>query len=292
MSQCPIRGTLGKGAPQRAQGTDHSRHTCPFVLGGGGGWLESEPQRRQRRILNRLHHVGNARRTFCDVQVEEVAVQDGLDNAGHHGNEVEEALEVEAPDPVDEVQGAVEAQEEQVVGGDGLRLPRLADHEELWQDSHGLKVDGEGPQNLRERARGQRPGPRPRSQETPLRHCKAARAAGSPGTRARERAASQPGNSDTEATRRRLPGTAGNPAAPTSWSSHRLLLPRGLPPSTILGLYADDVPSCKRLSHSERGPYSTLSGSPSLLFSSPTICLVLQALGHKVTSKEARVVIM
>lgn len=91
-------------------------------------------------------HVG--RGTFCDVQVEEVAVQNGLDDAGHHSNEVKEALEVEAPDPVDEIERAVEAQEEQVVGGDGLRLPCLADHEELGKDSHGFQVDGEGPQNL------------------------------------------------------------------------------------------------------------------------------------------------
>lgn len=88
---------------------------------------------------------------FCDVQVEEVAVQNGLDNASHHSNEVKEALEVEAPDPVDEIQSAVEAQEEQVVGGDGLRLPCFADHEELGKDSHGFQVDGEGPQNLERR---------------------------------------------------------------------------------------------------------------------------------------------
>lgn len=91
---------------------------------------------------------GAAWHTFCNVQVEEVAVQNGLDNAGHHSNEVEEALEVEAPDPVDKIQSAVEALEEQVVGGDGLRLPGLADHEELREDSHWFKVDGEGPQNL------------------------------------------------------------------------------------------------------------------------------------------------
>ncbi|ELK17419.1 hypothetical protein PAL_GLEAN10018952 [Pteropus alecto] len=82
---------------------------------------------------------------------EEVAVEDGLDNTGHNGDEVEEALEVEAPDPVDEIERAVEAQEEQVVSGDGLRLPGLADHEELREDGHRLKVDGEGPQNLEEK---------------------------------------------------------------------------------------------------------------------------------------------
>ena len=80
--------------------------------------------------------TASAPATFGDVEVEEVAVEDRLDQACHDGDEVEEALEVEAPDPVDEVQGSVEAQEEQVVGGDGLRLPGLADHEELRQDGH------------------------------------------------------------------------------------------------------------------------------------------------------------
>lgn len=50
--------------------------------------------------------------TFSNVQVEEVAVQDSLDNASHNGNHVKEALEVEAPDPVEEIQGSVQAQEE------------------------------------------------------------------------------------------------------------------------------------------------------------------------------------
>lgn len=105
------------------------------------------------RELLRAHaagtkQAGRRRRTFSDVQVEEVAVEDGLDHAGHHSNEVKEALEVEAPDPVDEIEGPVEAQEEQVVGGDGFRLPGLADHEQLRQDGHRLQVDGEGPQNL------------------------------------------------------------------------------------------------------------------------------------------------
>jgi hypothetical protein len=34
------------------------------------------------------------------------------------------------------------------VGGNGLCLARLADHEQLWQDGHRLQVDGEGPQDL------------------------------------------------------------------------------------------------------------------------------------------------
>ena len=131
-------------------------------------------------------------RTFRDVQVEEVTVQDGLDNAGHHSNEVEEALEVEAPDPVDEVQGAVEAQEEQVVGGDGLCLPGLADHEELRQDGHRLQVDGEGPQDLREKWQPhQRPRPAVSSQQALLPHREATEREQSLGIRAQDRAALQ-----------------------------------------------------------------------------------------------------
>lgn len=86
--------------------------------------------------------------TFGDVKVEEVAIEDGLDHAGHDGDQVEEALEEVTPEPVEDVEGAVHAQAEQVVGGDGLRLAGLGDHEELRQDCHRLQVDGEGPQDL------------------------------------------------------------------------------------------------------------------------------------------------
>jgi len=83
-----------------------------------------------------------------DVQVEEVAVQNGLDDAGHDGDEVEEALAVVAVDPVEEVQAAVQAKSEQVVGGDGLCLASFADHEELGKDGDWFQVDGESPQDL------------------------------------------------------------------------------------------------------------------------------------------------
>lgn len=86
--------------------------------------------------------------TFCYIQIEEVAVEDGLHHPGDDGDHVEESFEVEPPYPVDEVEGSVESQEEQVVGGDGLCLTRLADHEKLGQDGHRLQVDGERPQNL------------------------------------------------------------------------------------------------------------------------------------------------
>ena len=50
--------------------------------------------------------------TFGNVQVEEVTVEDRLDTAGDDGDQVEEALEVVAIDPVEEVEGAVDSESE------------------------------------------------------------------------------------------------------------------------------------------------------------------------------------
>lgn len=86
--------------------------------------------------------------TFCNIKVEEVTIQDGLDNPSHNSDHVKESLKVEPPNPVEEIEGTVDSQAEQVVGGDGLGLSSLTDQEELRQDGHGLKVDGEGPQDL------------------------------------------------------------------------------------------------------------------------------------------------
>lgn len=74
--------------------------------------------------------------TFCNIQIEEIAVEDGLHHASDDGDHVKESLKVEPPYPVDEVEGSVESKEEQVVGGDGLSLAGLADHEKLGQDGH------------------------------------------------------------------------------------------------------------------------------------------------------------
>ena len=109
--------------------------------------------------------TASAPATFGDVEVEEVAVEDRLDQACHDGDEVEEALEVVAPDPVEEIERAVDAQRKQVVARDGLRLARLAHHEQLRQDGHRLQVDGEGPQDLRAKPQPrQRPAPAAGSQ--------------------------------------------------------------------------------------------------------------------------------
>lgn len=96
--------------------------------------------RRQAQLLSFQH--------FGDIKVEEVTVEDSLDHTGHNGNHIKEALKVVTPDPVEEIEGSIQAQAEQVVGGDGLSLAGLADHEELGQDCHRLQVDGERPQDL------------------------------------------------------------------------------------------------------------------------------------------------
>lgn len=86
--------------------------------------------------------------TFGNVEIEEVTVEDGLYHSRNYSNLVVEILCVVAPDPVGNVESTIEAQEEKVVCRDGLCFPRLADHEELGKDSHGLQVDGEGPEYL------------------------------------------------------------------------------------------------------------------------------------------------
>lgn len=39
--------------------------------------------------------------TFCNIQIEEVAVEDGLHHPSNDGNHVKESLKVEPPYPVD-----------------------------------------------------------------------------------------------------------------------------------------------------------------------------------------------
>lgn len=82
---------------------------------------------------------------FSDIEIEEIAVEDSLYNAGNHSNDIEESFEVETVDPVEEVQSTVWSQSEQVVAGDTFSFARLGDHEELREDSHRLQVDGESP---------------------------------------------------------------------------------------------------------------------------------------------------
>lgn len=49
--------------------------------------------------------------TFCYIQIEEITVEDCLNHPSNNGDHVKEALKVEPPHPVDEVQSSVESQE-------------------------------------------------------------------------------------------------------------------------------------------------------------------------------------
>ena len=86
--------------------------------------------------------------TFCNVEIEEVAIKNSLYTSCYNCNQVKESLEVVAVDPVHDVQATVRAKSKQVVACYCLRLTGLADHEELGQDGHRLQVDGKGPQDL------------------------------------------------------------------------------------------------------------------------------------------------
>lgn len=52
---------------------------------------------------------------FGDVKIEEVAVEDGLNATGHDGDNVIKAFCVVSVDPVDDVEGPVGSECEQVV---------------------------------------------------------------------------------------------------------------------------------------------------------------------------------
>jgi hypothetical protein len=84
------------------------------------------------------------------VDVEEVAVQDGLNDTGDNGNGVDlvVCLRKVSVDPVGNVESAVAAEGEEVVGGDGLGLTSSLKHKELGKNGHRLEPDGKGPQNL------------------------------------------------------------------------------------------------------------------------------------------------
>lgn len=100
----------------------------PASLNGDIGLCSLALLRWQAQLLSFQH--------FCDIKVEEVTIQDGLDHPSHDGDHVKEALEVEPPDPVEEVKSTVDPQGEQIVGSDGLGFSGLADQEELRQNGH------------------------------------------------------------------------------------------------------------------------------------------------------------
>lgn len=86
------------------------------------------------------------------VNPEEVAIKQRLKDTRRHRNVVNLMLRFGnvAVDPVGDVQGAVDAEGEDVVGGDGLGLTGTLEHEELRKNGDRLEPDGEGPHDLPE----------------------------------------------------------------------------------------------------------------------------------------------
>lgn len=89
-----------------------------------------------------------ALQNLCNVQVEEITVENCLHASGNDGNDVVETLCVVPVDPVENVEGTVRSKGEQIVAGDRLGLPCLRHHKELGQDSNRFQVDREGPQDF------------------------------------------------------------------------------------------------------------------------------------------------
>ena len=83
------------------------------------------------------------------VDPEKVRIQHRLDHARDPGNLVHIALREVAVQPVGDVEGAVEAQGEEVVGCDRFGFARALKHEELGEDGDGFEPDAEGPEDLR-----------------------------------------------------------------------------------------------------------------------------------------------
>jgi hypothetical protein len=84
------------------------------------------------------------------VDVEKVAVENSLQDAGNDGNPLGLVVGLGgvAVDPVGDVEEAVDAKGEEVVGGDGLGLASALEHEELGEDGDGFEPDGKGPEDL------------------------------------------------------------------------------------------------------------------------------------------------
>ena len=57
--------------------------------------IEREIRKTDVTTNEKIHH------TFGDIQIEKVAIQNGLNTSGNDSNQVEETLEVVTPDPVD-----------------------------------------------------------------------------------------------------------------------------------------------------------------------------------------------
>lgn len=82
---------------------------------------------------------------FRYVQIEEVAIQNGLNNTSDDGNKVIMTFRHVSIDPIKNVKSPVGAQCEQVVTRNAFSLTGLADKKQLWEDCNRLQVDRERP---------------------------------------------------------------------------------------------------------------------------------------------------
>lgn len=68
------------------------------------------------------------------INIKEIRVQGSLQHSRHHGNSFRGLAVTPAINPVQEVKGAVEAEAEEVVRGDGFGFSGFLELEHLWQD--------------------------------------------------------------------------------------------------------------------------------------------------------------
>lgn len=85
---------------------------------------------------------------FSYVEVEEIKVEDGLHNSRHDSYLVIEILSVETPNPVGQIEQAIEPQEKEIVRSDRFCFPCLAYHKKLRQNGHRFQIDGKSPEDL------------------------------------------------------------------------------------------------------------------------------------------------
>jgi len=85
---------------------------------------------------------------LCDIEIEEVAVEDSLNTASHDRDGIVGSFVDVSVDPVDDVEGAVGSQSEQIVRRYRFSFPGFRHHEQLGKNRNRLQVDREGPKNL------------------------------------------------------------------------------------------------------------------------------------------------
>lgn len=101
-----------------------------------GGRKDGEIESRSDRQNKTL-----ATQNLSDIQIEEVAVENGLDAASNYHNQIKKALHVIAINPVDYVEGTVKTEGKQVMACYGLSLSSLVQHEQLRKNCHRLQID-------------------------------------------------------------------------------------------------------------------------------------------------------